>query len=119
MNFPRQLSTVRVDYVKNGESRRVLLNKVLTEILKAIRISGLFGSRYYGLHVSRPAICLCSCLVKAGVDLPMVKELMGHKQRAVDTLEQRAQRVPAIFTTAQPTQATSHLQVLDFSSVPR
>ena len=70
-----------------------------------------------------------------GLDVPTVKALMGHKhihmtlrymhlssdhkQRAVDTLEQLAQRVPAIFTTGQPTPTTSRLQVLAFSSVPR
>ena len=52
-----------------------------------------------------------------GVDLPTVKELLGHKgiamtlrythlstdhkQRAVNALEQFGGKVPAIFTTAQ------------------
>ena len=56
-----------------------------------------------------------SRLVMAGVDLPIVKELMGHKditmtlrythlssahqQRAVRALEQCGDKVPAMFTT--------------------
>ena len=56
-----------------------------------------------------------SRLVMAGVDLPTVKELMGHKditmtlrythlssdhkQRAVRVLERIGEKVPAIFTT--------------------
>ena len=58
-----------------------------------------------------------SRLVMAGVDLPTVKELMGHKsiamtlrymhlsidhkQRAVRALEQFDGKVPAIFTTGR------------------
>jgi integrase len=160
VNFSRQMITVRAGYVKNGESRSVPMNKVLTETLKAIRISGpsegvVFCSRKgtpyrsfrttFERAVRKAGITdftfhdlrhtFASRLVMAGVDLPTVKELMGHKhihmtlrythlssdhkQRAVDTLEQFAEKVPAIFTTPQTNQTDPHSQPIDFTSVPR
>jgi len=160
VNFSRKMITVRAGYVKNGESRSVPMNKVLTEALKAIRISGpsegvVFCSRHETPYCSfrtafewavrkagitdftfhDPRHTFASRLVMAGVDLPTVKELMGHKhihmtlrythlssdhkQRAVDTLEQFAEKVPSIFTTPQTNLAGHHSQLIDLSSVPR
>jgi hypothetical protein len=71
----------------------------------------------------------------AGVDLPTVKELMGHKdikmtlryshpsnrhkQNAVDALESFGEKVPSIFTTGDATQAPASSQAIDFSTSPR
>ena len=137
------------------------MNNILTETLKAIRMDGLCdgvifrsqkGMPYRSFRtvferaVTKAEIAnftfhdlqhtFASRLVMAiRVDLPTVKELMGHKhmamtlryihlssdhkQRAVDTLEQFAQQVPSIFTTGQIPQGALHPQVLDFPSVPR
>jgi integrase len=160
VSFDRQMITVRAGYAKNGESRSVPMNKILTETLKAIRIDGLFGGVIFRSQKGTPyrsfrtsferAVkkagitdftfhdlrhTFASRLVMAGVDLPTVKELMGHKhinmtlrythlssnhkQRAVDTLEQFAHQVPSIFTTGQLSQDTPYPQVIDFASVPR
>jgi integrase len=149
VSFHRHMITVRAAYVKNGERRSVPMNNVLTETLKAIRIDGLSdgvifrsqkGTPYRSFRTSferavkKAGITdftfhdlrhtFASRLVMAGVDLPTVKELMGHKhiamtlryvhlssdhkQRAVDTLEQYAQQVPSIFTTGQIPQGALH-----------
>jgi integrase len=156
----RQMITVRAAYAKNGERRSVPMNNILTETLKAIRMDGLSdgvifrsqkGTPYRSFRTSFERAVkkadiadftfhdlrhtFASRLVMAGVDLPTVKELMGHKhmamtlryihlssdhkQRAVDTLEQFAQQVPSIFTTGQIPQGALHPQALDFPSVPR
>ena len=75
-----------------------------------------------------------SRLVMAGVDLPMVKELMGHKditmtwrythlssdhkQRAVRTLEAFGEKVPAIFTTGEEVGFQKSSQVIDIAKRP-
>ena len=149
VSFHRHMITVRAAYVKNGERRSVPMNNILTETLKAIRIDGLSdgvifrsqkGTPYRSFRTSferavkKAGITdftfhdlrhtFASRLVMAGVDLPTVKELMGHKhiamtlryvhlssdhkQRVVDTLEQYAQQVPSIFTTGQIPQGALH-----------
>ena len=76
-----------------------------------------------------------SRLIMNGVDLPTVKELLGHKtiamtlrythltsdhkRLAVRTLEQSAAKVPAIFTTQHASQDSPLLQVIEISFVPR
>ena len=76
-----------------------------------------------------------SRLIMNGVDLPTVKELLGHKtiamtlrythlssdhkMQAVTTLEQSAEKVPAISTTQHARQDRSLSQVIEISSVPR
>ena len=70
-----------------------------------------------------------SRLVMAGVDLPTVQALMGHKtiamtmrythlapghkRTAIAVLDQRGEKVPAIFTTGQEATERRSLQVLD------
>ena len=71
----------------------------------------------------------------AGVDLPTVQALIGHKnitmtirsthlsadhkQRAVAMLEHFTEKVPAIFPTEDISQSAPSLQLLDFPPVPR
>ncbi|HEY7710593.1 MAG TPA: site-specific integrase [Candidatus Entotheonella sp.] len=134
VDFERGLITVRAAYAKNGERRSVPMNTMLTRTLEAVRIKArgtVFrkkdGEPYrdfrtaferavtqadipdFTFHDLRHTFA--SRLVMKGVDLPTVKELMGHKhinmtlrythlasdhkQRAVALLDQ----VPSIFTT--------------------
>jgi hypothetical protein len=71
----------------------------------------------------------------AGVDLPTVKELMGHKdikvtlryshpsnrhkQHAVNALESFGEKVPSISTTGDATLSPISSQVIDLSTSPR
>jgi integrase len=105
VDFWRGEIIVRAAYAKNGESRRMLANKALTETLKTIRMNilsaglvfqsnqgtpypsyrasferagrraGIKGFTFYDL---RPPVV--SCLVMKGADLSTGKELMGHKK---------------------------------------
>jgi integrase len=105
IDFENELITVRSAYAKNGESRSVDMNDTLTATLKTIRINrvneGLVfrsrnGTPYRSFRtafetaVRKAGIedltfhdlrrTFASRLVMAGVDLPTVKELMGHKE---------------------------------------
>ena len=103
VDFRRWTITVRAAYAKNGESRSVPMNDVLTATLKAVRMNALYdlvfcshkGTPYRSFRsafeqaVRKAGIedftfhdlrhTFASRLVMAGVDLPTVKELMGHK----------------------------------------
>jgi integrase len=146
VDFRRQLMTVQAAYAKNGESRSVPMNVVLTATLKAIRMntaaeSPVFcnrqGTPYRSFRTAfEQAVCqaglknftfhdlrhtFASRLVMAGVDVPTVQALLGHKtitmtlwythltsahkRQAVQVLERSGHEVPAIFTTGQ--QATA------------
>jgi integrase len=150
VDFHRGEITVRAAYAKNGESRSVPMNKALTETLKAIRIDvssvdfvfqSSHGTPYRSFRTSferavrRAGIkdftfhdlrhTFASRLVMRGVDLPTVKELMGHKKIemtlwythlssdhkrwAVDLLDKNEDKVPTIFTTATSQSSRSHL----------
>ncbi len=160
VDFSGGYITVRAAYAKNGESRSITMNKGLTETLKAIRISGSMsevvflssrGTPYRSFRsaferaVRKGSIedvtfhslrhTFASRLVMAGVDLPTVKELMGHKdikmtlrythlsnrhkQNAVNALESFGEKVPSISTTADAVQSPTSSQVVDFPTLPR
>jgi integrase len=141
VDFRRHSITVRAAYVKNGESRSVPMNAVLRSTLQACRMTAnaaetpVFrtprGTPYKNFRtafecaVAQAGIAdftfhdlrhtFASRLVMAGVNLPTVQALMGHKtiamtlrythlttehkHRAVRLLEPVADKVPANFTT--------------------
>ena len=151
--------TVQAAYAKSGEARSIPMNDVLTAILKAIRmnaaVDGLVfcsrnGTSYrsfrsaFGKAVQKAGLAdftfhdlrhtFASRLVMSGVDLPTVKELLGHKdismtlrythlstdhkQHAVRLLEQFGDKVPAIFTTGTQEHSGERLQVAETSKCP-
>ena len=108
IDFERRIVTVRAAYAKNGESRSVPINDVLHATLEEVRIKTqgegpVFRSRagtpYRSFRTAfQRAVRLAaisdftfhdlrhtfaSRLAMAGVDLPTVKELMGHKDIAM------------------------------------
>jgi integrase len=150
VDFRRRTITVRAAYAKNGESRTMPMNEVLTTTLKAVKLHRADGERVFCSRQGTPyrsfrtaferAARLAgvvdftfhdlrhtfgSRLVMAGVDLPTVKELLGHKdismtmryahlssnhkQAAVKKLE----KVPAIFTTPPHSQHEDLTQVFE------
>ena len=159
IDFRRRVITVRAAYAKNGEARSIPMNDVLTIALKAIRMNATLdgvvfcsrnGTPYksfrsafekavqkgglidFTFHDLRHTFA--SRLVMSGVDLPTVKELLGHKdismalrythlstdhkQHAVRLLEQFGERVPAIFTTGTQGHAKERLQVIETTKCP-
>ena len=104
VDFRRRVMTVRAAYVKNGESRSVPMNEVLTATLHAVRMSmsadgpmlrtrtgtpyrsfrtafthavrqaGMMDFTFHDLHYT-----FASRLVVSGIELPTVQALMGHK----------------------------------------
>jgi integrase len=142
VDFRRRVVTVRAAYAKNGESRSVPMNSVLLETLFAMQGEAIAAGPVFCTSKGTPhkkfrttfmrAVCkagiddltfhdlrhcFASRLVMAGVDLPTVQALMGHKnitmtmrythlsadhkQRAVAMLEHFAEKVPAIFPTGR------------------
>jgi integrase len=104
VDFEKRGITVRAGYAKNGESRTIPMNDVLTATLEEVRIHAMEsgsvfrnrkGTPYRSFRTAferavRKALIsdftfhdlrhtFASRLVMSGVDLPTVKDLMGHK----------------------------------------
>lgn len=104
VDFERQLVSVRAGYAKNGERRSIPMNEMLHATLEEVRIKhsthgpvflSRAGTPYRSFRtafehaVAKANITdfhfhdlrhtFASRLVMAGVDLPTIKELMGHK----------------------------------------
>ena len=62
VDFQRGIITVRAVYAKNGESRSVPMNKVLTATLKAIRINSPTTDRVFRNRKKRPTAPSEPCL---------------------------------------------------------
>jgi len=159
VDFRRRVVTVRAAYATNGKAPSVPMNDVLTVTLKTIRINaavdGLVFCNRNGIpyrsfrSVFEKAVqkagladftfhdlrhTFASRPVMSGVDLPIVQELLGHKdismtlrythlstdhkQHAVRLLEQLGEKVPAIFTTGHQGHTQKRLQVVEKSKRP-
>jgi integrase len=150
IDFRRRTVTVRAGYVKNGESRTVPMNEVLTTTLKAVKLVHADGEKVFCSRQGNPyrsfrtaferAVRLAgladftfhdlrhtfaSRLVMAGVDLPTVKELLGHKDISMtmryahlsnthkEAAVKKLEKVPAILTTPSRSQDQDLPQVLE------
>ena len=159
IDFRLHLITVRAAYAKNGEARSVPMNGVLTSTLKVIRMNAAVDGSVFCNRNGKPYKSFRSAFAKAvqraelvdftfydlrytfasrlvmlGVDLPTVKELLGHKdismtlrnthlstdhkQHAVRLLEQFGEKVPAIFTTGTQQHSIERLQVIEKAKRP-
>ena len=133
VDFERATVAVKAGYAKNGESRSIPMNELLKQTLEEVRISegAVFRSRtgqpYKSIRTAFTSALkraeiedftfhdlrhtFASRLVMGGVDLPTVKELMGHKDITMtlryahlsDRHKQKAVEVllPTYFTTCK------------------
>jgi integrase len=150
VDFRRGVVTVQAGYAKNGEARSVPMNQVLTTTLKAVKLQGAEGE---GVFCNRQGTAyrsfrtaferavrkagitdftfhdlrhtFASRLVMVGVDLPTVKELLGHKDITMtwryahlssdhkQATVRKLEKVPVIFTTPSQGQNADLLQVVE------
>jgi integrase len=151
--------TVRTGSGTNGEARSVPMNQLLTETLKSVKLANYQGDRVFCNREGTPDCSFRSAferavrkaeikdvrfhdlrhtfvsrLVMAGVDLPTVKALLGHrdismtvrytdlssdhKQTAVGKLEQFAAKVPAILTTPPADHLRTRMQPVEKPHAP-
>jgi len=142
VDFRHHLITVEPAYAKNGETRSTPMTATLTETLRALQDEVEPSAPVFRTHEGTPyrhiakvfgAACrragltdvtfhdlrytFASRLVMAGVDLPTVQALMGHKtiamtmrythlapghkRMAIAVLDRSTEKVPAIFTTGR------------------
>ena len=155
------LMSVQTAYAKNGKGRSGPMNKALTETLRMIKMydslimvvvfCSTHGTLYRSFRASferavrqagieKVAVhnlrhAFASRLVMAGVDLPTVKERMGHKHinmtmrythlssshkhNVMSGLENVDDQVPSIFIAGDANQNPTSSQVAGFPSLPR
>jgi integrase len=154
VDFQRRMITVQAAYAKNGETRSLPMTATVTKTLRAFPLAATStasvfltyrGLPYRNLRKVFVAACrragvtdmtfhdlrhtFASRLVMAGVDLPTVKELMGHKsiamtmryahlshshkRSAVAVLDRSGEKVPAIFPTGHEDGAHVFLQAIE------
>jgi integrase len=154
VDFRHHLITVEAAYAKNGETRSIPMTATLTETLRVLKGKGEPSTPVFLTHTGTPyrhiakvfgAACrraeltdvtfhdlrhtFASRLVMAGVDLPTVQALMGHKtiamtmrythlapghkRTAISVLDRMQEKVPAIFTTGQKAEGERLLQVIE------
>jgi len=142
VDFRHHLITVEAAYAKNGETRGIPMTATLTETLRTLQDEVEPSAPVFRTHEGTPyrhiakvfgAACrragltdvtfhdlrhtFASRLVMAGVDLPTVQALMGHKtiamtmrythlapghkRTAIAVLDRSTEKVPAIFTTGR------------------
>jgi integrase len=145
VDFRHHLITVEAAYAKNGETRSIPMTGTLTNTLQALKGEAEPAASVFLTHAETPyrhiakvfgTACrqalladvtfhdlrhtFASRLVMAGVDLPTVQALMGHKtitmtmrythlapghkRTAIAVLDRLPTQVPAIFTTGKVTQ---------------
>ena len=152
VDFRHRLVTVDAAYAKNGETRSISMTATLFETLRPLQAdvsTAVFlthnGTPYQHIAKVFEATCqragladvtfhdlrhtFASRLVMAGVDLPTVQALMGHKRidmtlrythlapghkrTAIAVLDRSGGKVPAIFTTTPEEGGRSLLQVIE------
>jgi integrase len=140
VDFQRRTITVQASYAKNGETRSVPMTATVQATLRTLTVEGARGTAVFVTYRGIPyrnlrKVFLDACkragvtdvtfhdlrhtfasrLVMAGVDLPTVQALMGHKtiamtlrythlapdhkRAAIAVLDRVRDKVPAIFTT--------------------
>jgi integrase len=152
VDFRHRLLTGDAAYVKNGETRSVPMTATLYDTLRPLQADAALpvflthnGTPYRHIAKVFDATCrragltdvtfhdlrhtFASRLVMAGVDLPTVQALMGHKRidmtlrythlapghkhTAIAVLDRPPEKVPAISTTGQETHSRGFLQVIE------
>jgi site-specific recombinase XerD len=127
------LKAIRMDATIDGvvfcNRNGTLYKSFRSAFERAVQKGGLIDFTFHDLrHI------FASRLVMSGVDLPTVKELLGHKdismtlrythlssghkQHAVRLLERFGEEVPAIFTTGTQVHSKERLQVLEKAKRP-
>lgn len=145
VDFRRGVVTVRAGYAKNGEARSVPMNQVLTATLKTVKLQRVEGEEVFCNRQGTPyrsfrtaferAVrqadiadftfhdlrhTFASRLVMAGVDLPTVQKLLGHKEITMtlryahlsnDHMQAAVKKLEKV-TTNFTTSPSQHLQPL-------